>query len=71
MLWNFPELNLAHNQMNKLPDELEELSALEKMDISHNAFISLPYPVYNMPKLVNLNASHNYIIGKVIVKSIL
>lgn len=55
------ELNLAHNQMSKLPDELEELSALENMDISHNAFISLPYPVYKMPKLINLNASHNYI----------
>ncbi|XKL67287.1 hypothetical protein PGB90_002778 [Kerria lacca] len=56
------ELNLAHNQMSRLPDELEELSALENLDISHNAFISLPYSVYKMPKLINLNASHNYII---------
>lgn len=54
--------------MSKLPDELEELSALETMDISHNSFISLPYAVYNMPKLINLNASHNYIIGKLISK---
>ncbi|KAK7580696.1 hypothetical protein V9T40_001325 [Parthenolecanium corni] len=56
------ELNLSHNQMAKLPDELEELSALENLDISHNAFISLPYAVYKMPKLVDLNASNNYII---------
>ncbi len=56
-------MNLAHNQMSKLPDELEELGALENLDISHNSFINLPYPVYKMPKLINLNASHNYIIG--------
>lgn len=53
--------------MAKLPDELEELSALENLDISHNAFISLPYAVYKMPKLVDLNASNNYIIGKLLI----
>lgn len=53
--------------MAKLPDELEELSALETLDISHNAFISLPYAVYKMPKLVDLNASNNYIIGKPVI----
>lgn len=57
--------------MAKLPDELEELSALENLDISHNAFISLPYAVYKMPKLVDLNASNNYIIGNLLLISFL
>lgn len=56
------ELNLSHNQMSKLPNELEDLLNLENLDISHNSFICLPHPVYKMPKLLNLNASHNFIV---------
>ncbi|XP_065199837.1 leucine-rich repeat-containing protein 20 isoform X2 [Planococcus citri] len=56
------ELNLSHNQMSKLPNELEDLSNLENLDISHNSFICLPHPVYKMPKLIHLNASHNFIV---------
>lgn len=56
------ELNLANNQMSKLPDELADLAELEKLDISHNAFINLPLVAYRIPKLTTLNASHNHII---------
>ncbi|XP_014239961.1 leucine-rich repeat protein soc-2 isoform X1 [Cimex lectularius] len=56
------ELNLSHNQMSKLPDELADLAELERLDISHNAFISLPTAAYKMPKLTLLNANCNHII---------
>uniref|UniRef100_A0A146KWA3 Leucine-rich repeat-containing protein 20 n=1 Tax=Lygus hesperus TaxID=30085 RepID=A0A146KWA3_LYGHE len=56
------ELNLAHNQMSKLPDELADLAELERLDLSHNAFINLPGVVYKMPKLITLIANSNHII---------
>lgn len=57
-------LNLAHNQMAKLPDECADLGSLEKLDISHNTFISLPNCIFKIPKLKYLNASNNHIVGK-------
>lgn len=57
-------LNLAHNQMAKLPDECAEMGSLEKLDISHNTFISLPNCIFKIPKLKHLNASNNHIVGK-------
>lgn len=56
------ELNVSHNQMSKLPDELSELAELQRLDISHNAFISLPEVAFRMPRLANLSANHNRII---------
>ncbi|XP_052133604.1 leucine-rich repeat protein soc-2 [Frankliniella occidentalis] len=56
------ELNVSHNQMSKLPDELSDLAELHTLDISHNAFITLPRVAFKMPKLANLNANHNRII---------
>lgn len=56
------ELNVSHNQMSKLPDELCDLAELHSLDISHNAFITLPRVAFKMPKLANLNANHNRII---------
>uniref|UniRef100_A0A1B6LH32 Leucine-rich repeat-containing protein 20 n=1 Tax=Graphocephala atropunctata TaxID=36148 RepID=A0A1B6LH32_9HEMI len=55
-------LNLSHNQMSKLPDELADLAELQSINISHNSFISLPLVAYRMPKLTNLVANHNYIV---------
>ncbi|XP_014471174.1 PREDICTED: leucine-rich repeat protein soc-2 isoform X2 [Dinoponera quadriceps] len=56
------ELNLSHNQMSKLPEELAELQALERLDISHNTFIALPPVVWRMPQLKRLLANNNFII---------
>lgn len=56
------ELNLSHNQMAKLPDELADLHSLEVLDISHNSFITLPAVVFKMPKLRELRANNNAII---------
>ena len=64
------ELNVSHNQMSKLPDELCDLAELHTLDISHNAFISLPRVAFKMPKLANLNANHNRIIGKLVPRGI-
>ncbi|XP_032684775.1 leucine-rich repeat-containing protein 40 isoform X2 [Odontomachus brunneus] len=56
------ELNLSHNQMSKLPEELAELQALERLDISHNTFVTLPPVVWRMPQLKRLLANNNFII---------
>uniref|UniRef100_A0A1L8DJM7 Putative leucine-rich repeat lrr protein associated with apoptosis in muscle tissue n=1 Tax=Nyssomyia neivai TaxID=330878 RepID=A0A1L8DJM7_9DIPT len=55
------DLNLSHNQMSKLPDELADL-ALERLDISFNNFTTLPQVVFKMPKLRHLAANNNSII---------
>ncbi|XP_044262427.1 leucine-rich repeat protein SHOC-2 isoform X1 [Tribolium madens] len=56
------DLNLSHNQMAKLPDEIADLGALERLDISHNTFISLPNCIFKITKLQQLKASNNHII---------
>lgn len=62
-LVSFSDLNLSHNQMSKLPEELADLAELERLDISHNAYIALPHVVYKMPKLSHLCAQNNHIVG--------
>lgn len=62
----FSELNISHNQMAKLPDELADLLSLERLDISHNSFLTLPTVVFKMKKLKQLNANDNKIIGNYI-----
>ncbi|XP_061400865.1 leucine-rich repeat-containing protein 20 isoform X2 [Musca vetustissima] len=56
------DLNLSHNHLSKLPDELADLNNLAKLNISHNSFIVLPPVVFKIPKLRELDASHNAII---------
>lgn len=58
------DLNLSNNQLNKLPDELADLTQLLRLDISHNLFLSLPKVVFKMPKLRQLKANNNAIIGE-------
>lgn len=50
--------------MSKLPEELAELQALERLDISHNTFIALPPVTCQIPQLKRLLANNNSIIGK-------
>ncbi|KAF5295571.1 hypothetical protein FQR65_LT10434 [Abscondita terminalis] len=56
------DLNLAHNQMAKLPDEIAEMGNLQRLDISYNTFIALPNAIFKIPKLESLNASNNHIV---------
>lgn len=58
------DLNLSHNQMAKLPDEIADLGSLLRLDMSHNTFISIPSCVFRIPKLQELNASNNSVVGK-------
>ncbi|CAH4016028.1 leucine-rich repeat-containing protein 57 isoform X1 [Pieris brassicae] len=56
------DLNLANNQIAKLPDELCTLACLERLDISHNSFVALPHIACQCPSLHTLLAHHNQII---------
>jgi Leucine-rich repeat (LRR) protein len=55
------ELNLSHNRLSTLPDEISECTQLEKVDISHNSFISIPQALFSLPALTKLNARKNFI----------
>lgn len=64
LIFSHEDLNLSNNQINKLPDELADLTQLLRLDISHNLFLSLPHVVFKMPKLRQLKANNNAIIGE-------
>ncbi|XP_050534519.1 leucine-rich repeat-containing protein 57 [Daktulosphaira vitifoliae] len=57
------ELNLSHNQICKLPDQLSEMKSLQKLDISYNSFVELPETINRLSDLCTLIASHNFIIN--------
>jgi len=55
------ELNLSHNRMSTLPEEISKCTELETVDISHNSFISLPNCLFNLPKITKITAKKNFI----------
>merc|ERR1712066_615330 len=55
------ELNLSHNRMSTLPEEISKCTQLETVDISNNSFISLPNCLFNLPKIIKINARKNFI----------
>ncbi|XP_064457721.1 leucine-rich repeat-containing protein 20-like [Ornithodoros turicata] len=55
------ELNLAHNRLSSLPEELKELPELRKLDISYNDYMSMPWVIFRLSKLMFLDARRNYI----------
>ena len=57
------ELNVSHNRMSILPEEISKCTQLQNVDISHNSFIALPNCLLNLPKIVKLNAKKNFIAG--------
>lgn len=58
------ELNLSHNQISKLPDQLGEMKNLKVLNISYNSFVELPEPIARLQELTTLIANNNFIIGK-------
>lgn len=62
--FRFSELNLSHNQISKLPDQLAEMKNLQKLNISFNSFVELPEPIVRLQELTTLTANNNFIIGK-------
>lgn len=63
IIMSYIDLNLSHNNMSKLPDELADLLLLQILNIAHNSFITLPPVVFKMKKLKELKACDNQIIG--------
>lgn len=55
------ELNLSHNRLSTLPEELKDMPDLRKLDISYNDFMSMPWVVFRLPKVTYLDARKNYI----------
>lgn len=55
------ELYLNNNQINTLPDELEEIANLELLDLSHNQLTSLPTTITLLQGLSSLFLNHNEI----------
>uniref|UniRef100_A0A646QFH3 LR20 n=1 Tax=Hemiscolopendra marginata TaxID=943146 RepID=A0A646QFH3_9MYRI len=58
---NITELNLSNNQLNSLPEELEDLRELQRLDISSNHYHALPKVVFRLRPLKIFNAAKNYI----------
>jgi len=55
------DLNLSHNRMSSLPEEISQCTQLETVDLSYNSFISLPNCLFNLPKINQINAKKNFI----------
>ncbi|XP_054724456.1 leucine-rich repeat-containing protein 20-like [Uloborus diversus] len=55
------ELNLSHNRLSSLPDELKDMKDLKKLDLSHNDFLVVPKVVLRIPHLTFLNLKKNFI----------
>ncbi|KAH8362412.1 leucine-rich repeat-containing protein 20 isoform X1 [Drosophila serrata] len=56
------DLNLSHNKLTRLPEELKNLTSLTILNISHNSFIVLPQVVFKLQSLTHLDAQHNAIL---------
>ncbi|XP_050725295.1 leucine-rich repeat-containing protein 40-like isoform X2 [Eriocheir sinensis] len=55
------ELNVSHNKMSKLPEELADCVELQHLDLSHNSYVNLPSVVFRLPKIKSIHANNNYI----------
>ncbi|CAH1271855.1 MFHAS1 [Branchiostoma lanceolatum] len=56
---NLTHLDLSHNLLSSLPEEIHLLSALKILDMSCNKFQSIPPGVYELLSLENFNMSYN------------
>ncbi|KAK9877261.1 hypothetical protein WA026_017649 [Henosepilachna vigintioctopunctata] len=55
------QLNLSHNQIANLPNEMVDLMLLTNLNISNNSFVDIPSCVFRIPNLQELLASNNRI----------
>nr|XP_045584329.1 leucine-rich repeat protein soc-2 homolog isoform X2 [Procambarus clarkii] len=58
---NSLKLNLSHNKMSKLPEELVDCVELQRLDLSHNSYVNLPRVIFRLPKIKTILANNNYI----------
>mmetsp|Transcript_101260 Transcript_101260/g.174878 ORF Transcript_101260/g.174878 Transcript_101260/m.174878 type:complete len:258 (-) Transcript_101260:38-811(-) len=54
-------LELHHNALTSLPDEIGHLTNLTYLDVSHNQLATLPYGIGQLQSLRHLDVSHNAI----------
>lgn len=52
-------LNVSDNKVEKLPDEINEMTLLETLNVSHNQLSTLPESFYELQALRILDLSHN------------
>jgi Leucine-rich repeat (LRR) protein len=55
-------LNLSHNRLNEIPEDISRLSRLINLDISYNFLTNIPRSIVEMASLEELNVSFNYLV---------
>ena len=63
LIFVLPVLDLSHNSLSNLPEELSHLSQLNQLNLSHNQFTEVPVVLYNITSVENINLSQNQIKG--------
>jgi internalin A len=58
------ELNLSHNKITTLPEQLSDLSHLRVLNMAHNNLPITPSVTAKMPALEELDLSYNRIDSK-------
>ncbi|XP_071829010.1 leucine-rich repeat-containing protein 20-like [Apostichopus japonicus] len=53
------ELNISHNELHKLPENINLLQELVNLDASQNKLNTIPASLYNLEKLQTLDLSDN------------
>lgn len=56
-----PALDLSHNHLSALPDDLSSLAHLASLNLSHNQFQAVPEGLRQLPALREVNLSSNQI----------
>ncbi|KAH3758928.1 leucine-rich repeat-containing protein [Pelomyxa schiedti] len=60
-LFSFKSINLSHNGLDNLPEELGELQNLLNIDLSHNMLVNVPCSFYKLKQVELLNVEYNRI----------
>ncbi|XP_065348800.1 leucine-rich repeat-containing protein 20 [Cloeon dipterum] len=55
------ELNLSHNKITTMSDQMSDLNQLRILDLAHNSLPAMPPAIAKMPALEVLDLSHNRI----------
>lgn len=58
------ELNLSHNKITTLHEQLSDLSHLRVLNMAHNKLSMVPFAAAKMPALEELDLSNNRIDSK-------
>lgn len=58
-LTTLEHLNLSHNRINKLAEEIQKCVLLKSIELRHNALSKVPTIFHSFPKLTKLDLSHN------------